>query len=70
MTPRKYELGTCVVTIAMLDRFGPRELPGSDFRQRYQETDVARFEEIWSAAVRIDFSCGHDLEAGWVAMGK
>ena len=32
-TPRKYRWETCVVTIAMLDQFRPRELPGSDFRR-------------------------------------
>lgn len=70
MTPRKYEWRTCVVTIAMLDQFQPRELPGSDFRERYEETDVATFEGVWHAAMNIEFRCGRDGKAGWVAMGK
>ena len=70
MTPRKYELGTCVVIIAMLDQFQPRELPGSDLRERYEETDVGRFENVWNAAAKIDFKCGRKGDAGWVAMGK
>ncbi|CAD6571457.1 MAG: hypothetical protein ASARMPREDX12_004542 [Alectoria sarmentosa] len=70
VTPRKYEYRTCVVTIAMLDRFQPRELPGSDFRERYEETDVAKFEGVWSAAVTVDFNCGRFGKAGWVVMGE
>ena len=59
-----------MVTIAMLDQFQPLELPGSDFRKRYEETDVATFEGVWDAAIKVDFNCGRDGEAGWVAMGK
>lgn len=70
VTPRKYEYRTCVVTIAMLDQFRPRELPGSDFRERYEETDVAMFENVWDAALKVEFSCGRWGEAGWVALGK
>lgn len=70
MTPRKYEMGTCVVIIAMLDQFQPQELPGSDFRKRYEATDVAMFEGVWDAAAKIDFKCGPREAAGWVAMGK
>ena len=70
VTPIKFEYLTCVVTIAMLDRFQPRELPGSDFRKRYEETDVAKFEDVWSAAVTVDFNCGRFGKAGWVVMGK
>lgn len=70
VTPRKYEYRTCVITIAMLDQFRPRELPGSDFRERYEETDVAMFENVWDAALKVEFSCGRWGEAGWVALGK
>lgn len=70
MTPRKYEHLTCVVIVAMLDQFRPQELPGDDFRERYKETDVAMFEGVWSAAVRVDFWCGRYGKAGWVAMGR
>ena len=42
----------------MLDRFRPRELPGSDSRERYAETDVATFENVWSAAAKVEMWCG------------
>lgn len=70
MTPRMYEYGTCVVTIAMMDRFQPRELPGSDFRERYEETDVATFDAMWHAAMKVDFECVRHGKAGWVAAGE
>lgn len=70
VTPRKYAYGTCVVTIAMLDQFRPRELPGSDFRERYDETDVATFDAIWDTAIKVDFVCGRYGHAGWVAAGE
>lgn len=70
VTPKKYEYLTCVVIIAMLDRFQPRELPGDEFRERYKETDVAMFEGVWNAALRVDFECGTYGNAGWVAMGR
>ena len=69
-TPHRYLFDTCVVIIAMLDQFQPRELPGSDFRERYEDTDVGLFQSIWDAALKVDFRCGHDGKAGWVAMGK
>ena len=53
----------------MLDHFRPRELPGSDSGQRYEETDVMTFEEVWSAAFRIEYDCRYHAEAGWLAMG-
>ena len=70
MTPRKYRWKTCVVTIAMLNHFRPRELPGSDSRERYEQTDVATFEQVWSAAFSIEFNCRYNWEAGWLPMGK
>ena len=70
VTPRKYRWNTCVVTIAMLDHFRPRELPGSDFRMRYEQTDVATFEQIWSATFTIEYNCRYHAAAGWLAMGK
>ncbi len=70
MTPRKYVHGTCVITVAMLDQFRPQELPGSDFRERYEERDVATFFGVWDAALKVDFGCGRFGQAGWVAMGK
>ena len=69
-TPRKYAFRTCVVTVAMLDQFRPRELPGSDFRERYEETDVTTFDEVWDAALEVEIWCGRAGKAGWIALGK
>lgn len=70
VTPRRYTCGTCVLTIAMMDRFRPRELPGWDFRERYEETDVATFDSVWYAASNVQFWCVEKEKAGWVALGK
>ena len=69
-TPRKYSHNSCVVTIAMLDQFHPRELPGTDFRERYEETDVAEFATLWEAALRVYFECARFSNAGWIATGE
>ena len=70
MTPRKYSHNSCVVTIAMLDQFKPRELPGSDPGETYEETDVLLLESAWYAALDVDFTCLQQGEAGWIAMGR
>ena len=54
----------------MMDRFRPRELPGWDFRERYEETDVATFDSVWYAASNVQFWCVEKEKAGWVALGK
>ena len=69
-TPRRYIYRTCVVTVAMLDQFRPQELPGSDFRERYEETDISTFSAVWEAALKVYFECGRFRKAGWAAMGK
>ena len=69
-TPRKYVYKSCVVTVAMLDQFRPRELPGSDFRERYEETDVAGFSGLWEAALKAYFECVRFGHAGWSATGE
>ena len=69
-TPRKYVTGSCVVTVAMMDQFRPRELPGSDFSKRYEETDIATFQSVWEAALKVYFDCGRFRKGGWFATGK
>ena len=56
--------------MAMLNRFKRRELPGSDVRERYEETDVALLENAWYAALTVDFACLQYGSAGWIAMGR
>ena len=70
MTPRKYSHDSCVATIAMLNQFKPRELPGSDIWDNYEETDVALLENAWYAALTVDFACLQYDSAGWIAMGR
>ena len=70
MTPRKYRHDSCVVTMAMLNQFKPRELPGSEDRERYEETDVALLESAWYAALAVDYACLQYGSAGWTAMGR
>ena len=56
--------------MAMLNDFNPRELPGSEDGERYEETDVALLESAWYAALTVDYACLQYGSAGWIAMGR
>lgn len=56
-----------------MDRFRPRELPKSDFRERYEETDVANLEAVGHETPRVQFWCVEKGEAGgwlWIRKGS
>ncbi|MCJ1459957.1 hypothetical protein MMC28_010336, partial [Mycoblastus sanguinarius] len=59
ITPRKYDIGTCVVIIAMLERFHPESLPGEAPRV-YARTDTATFNDAWRTALEIQLKCLHE----------
>lgn len=64
--------GTCVVVIAMLDRFGPGFLPGVSPRV-YAQSDTATFNDIYRKAGSLSSICVNrkeEAEAGWSSTGK
>ena len=63
--------GTCVVVIAMLDRF-TGILPGAS-RRAYTRSDTATFNDIYNVAVSLSSNCVNrkrEPEAGWSSTGK
>ncbi|KAI4193132.1 MAG: hypothetical protein LQ350_008458 [Teloschistes chrysophthalmus] len=77
-TPRRYSIGTCTITLALLGSV-PRPLlpPGTHTRGRWPGSDVATFEELVDAARGIYQECVTDLGrvrpsgplAGWHTKG-
>ncbi|KAL8917651.1 MAG: hypothetical protein Q9208_007832 [Pyrenodesmia sp. 3 TL-2023] len=65
VTPRKYEHGTCVLAIAMINFY-----PSSVLRERgegpFANNDLARYLSIWARLREIIFTCGGP---GWAAVG-
>lgn len=57
-TPRRYSVGTCTITLALLASI-PRPLlpPGTQSRRHFPTSDVATFEELVAAAQGIYKEC-------------
>ncbi|CAD6593272.1 MAG: hypothetical protein ASARMPRED_007228 [Alectoria sarmentosa] len=68
-TPRKYVVGTCVLTIMMLNWFQPGQLPGGT-RYNRARTDVSTYRNIWSAARSVETACTDSKSPGWLMTGK
>lgn len=71
VTPRKYDYGTCVVVIAMLDAVFPGTLPGVQPR-KYTQSDTATFTEVYAVALSLALQCVKSKEkpeAGWSFTG-
>ena len=64
--------GTCVLVIAMLDRFSRGILPG-DSPRVYAGSDTATFNDIYNRAISLSSACVNRKEAseaGWSSTGK
>ncbi|KAL8661981.1 MAG: hypothetical protein Q9202_005107 [Teloschistes flavicans] len=77
-TPRRYTVGTCTITVALLGSIPRPLLPaGTHSRSRFPPTDVATFEELRAAGRGIYDECITDAgmlkpsgsSAGWQTKG-
>ncbi|KAL8779912.1 MAG: hypothetical protein Q9213_006709 [Squamulea squamosa] len=68
--PRKYEVRTCTIVIAMLSSIAEDVLPGQE-RQVYEygNTDKSKFSYLWSIAGWVDGACVVHKKLGWCATG-
>ncbi|KAL8703171.1 MAG: hypothetical protein Q9201_003647 [Fulgogasparrea decipioides] len=66
VTPRKYEVGSCVLAIAMIDFYDDRVLDDRGYGPFY-ENDVSSFMAMWNAMHDIIYGC---KGPGWVAVGE
>jgi len=70
-TPRRYTIGTCTVAVVMLTDFPSSQLLPGRPPAPYPERDMATFEKVWDAAVRILEVCviGHS-HGGYELVGR
>jgi hypothetical protein len=70
-TPRRYTIGTCTVAVVMLTDFpSSQPFPGKP-PAPYPQWDIASFQKVWAAAVRILRACvmGHTY-GGYEIIGR
>ncbi len=61
---------TCSLTVVTLNIFGPRVLPGGDYKP-YAEYDTATFKSLWQAARLVEEDCLLSLRTpGWIPAGE
>lgn len=72
-TPRRYTTKSCTLALVMLYKFGSTELPGT-FKPGHARTDFAAFEEIYTAARKMESNCivghGQTSRLAWEPVGE
>lgn len=60
-----------MIAIALINNFPPGVLPDLEPRT-YADSDKARFENAWNAALTVDFYCAQPRPTalGWTHIGK
>jgi len=66
--PARWDTGSCVVAIAMLELYPPRALPGR-VRSPEVDTDVGDWRGIFEALVRVEACVVSSERVGWEAVG-
>ena len=66
VTPRKYDVGSCVLAVVMLDFYSPEALPDRGVGPFWQN-DVAAWGEVWEGFHRVIEDCEG---VGWVEIGE
>ncbi len=61
---------TCSLTVLPLKNFGPKVLPGGEFKP-WADYDTATFKSLWQAARALEEDCllSSDM-AGWIPAGE
>lgn len=62
-------IGSCVLTVMMLDWFHPGQLPNGR-GYLWPQTDVSTYREIYTAAKSIETQCTQTRTPGWAVVGK
>ncbi|KAI4127120.1 MAG: hypothetical protein LQ338_003362 [Usnochroma carphineum] len=66
VTPRKYDSGTCVLAIAMMN-FYPSNVLSERGPGPFQNTDISRFLDVWWMLHDVIFTC---RAPGWAPVGE
>lgn len=69
-TPRKYTVGTCTLTVMLLNWWGPGSLP-NPIRPSLPviHTDTSTYAKIWAAAKGLEVACPDRGSGGWCVVG-
>ena len=64
-------LDSCVLTVMMLDWFGPGALPSPFGPVGRTKSDVSTYQKIWAAGRRLEYACpDENASVGWCAVGE
>ena len=63
-------IGSCVLTIMMLESFYPGELPNGRIFSTHQKTDTSTYGKIYHAAKGLETQCTEIRDPGWRMIGE